>query len=420
MAGPLFRSVGDVISRKRREQDIGDVELAHDADMLVDELRDIESGGPPTDEQLAALSDSLGTDPEALRFAAGEIPDDIHDALVSDPETALDALRDALDTDDTGDSGLAAGINLVHERESGSLFNDDCRDVLPALADESVDMIFADPPFNLDKDYGEDADDDIAEDEYLQWCTEWIDECIRVLKPGGSFFLYNMPRWNVHLADYISRYLALRHWIAIDIKYSLPRPGRLYPSHYSLLYFTKGNDPATFDPDRLPIDTCRHCGGEQSDYGGYKSKMNPEGVSLTDVWDDIPPVRHDKYTDRDANQLSAKMLYRTISMATEPGDTVLDPFGGAGTTYAVAEQMDRDWIGIELHDCEPIIERLANPERDASQIEEFEQEHNSLFTADALDLRASYKDEFGFNFDDYDLSECAFDPAEKLVPGTRT
>ena len=68
-------------------------------------------------------------------------------------------------------------------------------------------------------------------------------------------------------------------------------PGRLYPSHYSLLYFTKGS-PKTFHKIRVPIRKCRHCGGDIKDYGGHKGALNAKGLNLTDVWDDIPPVRH--------------------------------------------------------------------------------------------------------------------------------
>ncbi|UPV73201.1 hypothetical protein M0R89_11645 [Halorussus limi] len=407
MTGLLFRSAGDVVSRIRRKRGLSDNELAKDAGLRVGDLRDIESGVPPTDEQLDALADSLDIAPEALRFVAGEFPEELHDELVEDPDLALDALTDAFGVELNGESKPDGELpDPCFSTEQGTLYNADCRDVLPHLEDESFDLIFADPPFNLDKDYGQKNGDDLAEDEYLRWSTEWIDEAIDLLKPGGAFCLYNLPKWNIHFAHYINRRLNLKHWIAVDIKFGLPIPNRLYPSHYSLLYFIKGDSPNTFTPDRLPIDTCPHCGGEQNDYGGYKSKMNPKGVNLTDVWEDIPPVRHTKYLNRDANQLSLKLLHRVIGMTTEEGDRVLDPFGGAGTTYAAAEIMGREWVGTEIHDCSPITDRFEDGlDDDREYIDEIEAEQNVLFTEEALEKRQEYKDEFGFNFEDYDLSE---------------
>ena len=152
-----------------------------------------------------------------------------------------------------------------------------------------------------------------------------------------------------------------RHWVAVDIKYSLPIPGRLYPSHYSMLYYTKGK-PKSFHRPRVPIPICRHCGGDIKDYGGHRNKLHPDGLNLTDVWTDIPPVRHRKTKRRGANELSIKLLRRVLEIASEPGDLVLDPFGGGGSIYAAAEEMHRHWLGVELGDCEPIIRRLRGEE----------------------------------------------------------
>lgn len=251
-------------------------------------------------------------------------------------------------------------LNPVYRTTSGALFKGDCLNILPSIAGGSIDMVFADPPFNLGKEYGRRVNDNRADHEYLEWCQTWIDECIRVLKSGGSFFLYNIPKWNIRLANLLlDRRMQFRDWIAVDIKLGLPIPGRLYPSHYSLIYFTKGKNK-TFHNIRVPIKTCRHCGGEVKDYGGHRSAMNPKGVNLTDVWDDIPPVRHWKFksTKRKANSLSTKLLERVVGMSTDVGDIVLDPFGGSGTTFAVCDKMGRRWIGIEIESAEVIVERL--------------------------------------------------------------
>ncbi len=250
----------------------------------------------------------------------------------------------------------------AYAAEWGVLFEGDCLQILPNIYDSTVDTVFADPPFNLAKNYGRKVNDDLPDREYVEWCKAWLAHCQRVLKPGGALFVYNLPKWNViignHLAD---KGMHFRHWIAVSVKLSLPIPGRLYPSHYSLLYFTKGK-PKTFRRIRTPIQTCRHCGGEIRDYGGHRNAMNPKGVNLTDVWDDIPPVRHWKFKSkkRTANQLSTKILDRVVQMSTSEGDVVLDPFGGSGTTYDVCERTKRYWIGIEKESCDVIIERLSS------------------------------------------------------------
>lgn len=274
----------------------------------------------------------------------------------------------------------------ILETPLGRLFQSDCIDLMSDLDESSVDLAFADPPFNLGKKYSSNIDDARASDEYLEWCRLWLAEMVRVLKPGGALFLWNLPKWNLPLGAYLGTRLTFRHWIAVDIKYSLPIQKRLYPSHYSLLYFVKGAKPAIFHPDRLPVPCCRHCGGELRDYGGYKDKMNPLGVNLSDVWTDIPPVRHAKYKKRDANALALKLMDRIITIASDPGSVVLDPFGGSGTTYIAAELTGRRWIGSEL-DCGAILERFDRIQDDREHLAQIHANKNVLFTRADLERR---------------------------------
>ena len=234
--------------------------------------------------------------------------------------------------------------------------------LLPHIKSGVVDTVFADPPFNLGKAYGENCDDSRPDQVYLTWCKRWITECVRTIKPGGAFFLYNLPKWNVILGAYLTECgMDFRHWIAIEISACLPITGRLHPSHYRLLYYTKGK-PNTFHRIRTPILTCRHCLGEVKDYGGHRGAMNPNGVTLKDVWTDIPPVRHWKFKSRErrANALSTKILDRVVEMSTNPGELVIDPFGGSGTTFAVCEKKGRHWIGAEIDFAQEIINRLES------------------------------------------------------------
>ncbi|KGC58562.1 DNA methylase family protein [Burkholderia pseudomallei] len=274
----------------------------------------------------------------------------------------------------------------IFETTLGKLYEADCNEFLRSLEPETVDLAFADPPFNLGKQYKSNINDSVANHRYLDWCKEWLADMIRVLKPGGALMLWNLPKWNLPLGAYLAEQLTFRHWIAVDIKYSLPIAGRLYPSHYSLLYFIKGPKPAIFHPDRLPISCCRHCGGELKDYGGYKDKMNPLGVNISDVWTDIPPVRHAKFKKRDANALPLKLMDRIISMASDPGSLVLDPFGGSGTTFVAAELLERRWIGSELH-CEDIISRFQYLDGDIEHVQQIRENKNTLFTATDIERR---------------------------------
>ena len=278
-------------------------------------------------------------------------------------------------------------VTPVFRTQYGTLYNADCINVLRGMPDESVDMVFADPPFNLNKEYGDNINDSLARSEYISWCEVWIKECIRVLKPGGAIFIYNLPYWNTFISNILNRYLNFRHWIAVSMKGLLPVQGKLQPEHYALLYYIKGERPKTFNKQRIPLVTCRHCGGEIRDYGGKKSGMNPEGISISDIFMDINPVRHKKYKNRQANELPLRLLYRIIALTTNEGDTVLDPFGGSGTTYAVSEYLKRNWVGMEIGDTNIIVERLNDRQQDINMLHKIENESNKLFTEDQIKLR---------------------------------
>ena len=249
----------------------------------------------------------------------------------------------------------------------GLLYSTDCLNLLAALQGESIDCVFADPPFNLGKDYGGGAVKDALErQEYLKWSFQWIDECVRLLKPGGALFVYILPQWGFHLASHIEeRGLLFRHWIALSMKGTFPRGDRLYPAHYAILYFTKGQ-PQVFNHVRLPIPACRHCGKDIKDYGGHRKYLNPAGLNLTDFWDDTAPARHGKFKARwHINELKPMIPSRCIELSTNKGDVVLDPFGGGGSTYEAAQRLGRYWLGAERTTSRAICDRFRRTFPDA-------------------------------------------------------
>ncbi len=265
----------------------------------------------------------------------------------------------------------------VYTTASGQLYQGDCLPFLHSLPDAGFEMIFADPPFNLGKDYGAGISDQRQDTDYLQWSQAWLTECIRLLKPGGALFVFHLPRWLIEYGAFLNgQGMQFRHWIACRMPKAFPRGKRLSPAHYGLLYYTRGA-PAVFNRVYVPIPICRHCGGEIRDYGGQRKHLNPQGLNCMDVfedvadvwatpgwtaaedlWDDVPPIRHAATKNRPANELAPVLLERLIILATNPGDAVLDPFGGSGTTYVVAERLGRHWLGIELGDTGPAICRL--------------------------------------------------------------
>ncbi|HAX75154.1 MAG TPA: site-specific DNA-methyltransferase [Cyanobacteria bacterium UBA11372] len=285
-------------------------------------------------------------------------------------------------------SDLAAnerGLSEVYKSKYGILYKGDCLKFLRLIPGAYADIVFADPPFNLGKDYGKSVTDKMKSEDYLIWSKQWLDESIRALKPGGSLFVFNLPKWCIEYGAFLNqRGMEFRHWIACRMPKAFPRGKRMSPAHYGLLYYTKG-EPAVFNKVYTPIQVCRHCGGEIRDYGGHRKKLNPKGINLMDVWDapedvwedatdidesdfwaemeemwtDIPPVRHHQYKKRGANELAPIMLERIIAMASNPGQIVIDPFGGSGTTFYAAERLHRYWLGTEIGDTDPAVKRLT-------------------------------------------------------------
>lgn len=360
----------------------------------------VRSGVPPerlrhyNDANVLPSGDDLGRVLAAARItelelmlAMGRLSRDLLSAVQANAG-AIAGILEAPQTSRAEPATTAKAPRVTLETELGRLYQGDCVELMRGVDSDSVDTIFADPPFNLNKLYPSSINDSLKTERYLAWCETWLSECIRLLHHGGSLFLWNLPRWNAEIAAFLAGRLTFVHWIAVDIKYCLPIQRRLYPSHYSLLYFVKGPQARVFHPDRLPMQVCPHCAGDLRDYGGYKAKMNPKGVNLSDVWWDIAPVRHAKYKRRNgANELPLKLLDRVIEMSTDEGDLVFDPFGGSGTTYMAAELKGRRWLGVEIGPTDDIVRRFAEIEQDRKILSDQRKGLNALFTEHVRRLR---------------------------------
>jgi site-specific DNA-methyltransferase (adenine-specific) len=383
--------IGTVIRGLRQSRHLGLKPLARMIGVTHSHLSRVERDQVrPSPDVLDRLAKALGVSGEDLRCRAGLVPDDVQHIFAAHPREALSLVRESFAPYETGAKRRrrrALG-KPAFTTKLGDLFQADCLELLRTLPDSSVDLIFADPPFNLGKKYGDGISDRRKDGEYLTWSREWLAECCRTLTPGGALLVFNLPKWLIHYGAVLESHgMTFRHWIACRMPKSLPIPGRLSPAHYGLLYYTKGK-PRTFNKVYVPIPTCRHCGGDMRDYGGHRKYLNEKGLNLMDVWDapedvwdglddaaphrpglwrdadeiwdDIPPVRHGKYKLRGANELAPIMLERVVAFASNQGDLVLDPFAGTGTTLYAAEKLARRWIGCEVGDVRPAIRRIKD------------------------------------------------------------
>ena len=242
----------------------------------------------------------------------------------------------------------------------------DCLELLKEIPDESVDMTFADPPFNLKKKYTN-YNDSLEFKEYLDWCDEWISEMVRVTKPTGSIFVHNIPKWLSYYGKFLNEYANFKHWIAWNAP-TAPMGKSLQPAHYGILFYVKDIKQAKIYELRMPHERERKSSYLRKDYGGKKAGIHPDGPLVSDVWTDIHRIKHNKYRDEHPCQLPIHLLERLILMVTDEGDIVLDPFMGTGTTAIAAKKLGRKYIGFDLNEeykiiCENKLKKVDSDSR---------------------------------------------------------
>lgn len=203
------------------------------------------------------------------------------------------------------------------------------------------DLIFADPPYNLEKNYGK-LNDNLKDQEYISWCDQWLYLCTKLLKPNGTLYVLNLPKWSFFHATFLSNRLWFQRWIVWDAL-SDPR-GNLMPAHYGLLMYT--NHPTKFTYNSIPnipkMDQCLRpkCIANRP--------TDAPREELSDMWYDVHRIKHKRDRDEHPCQLPVKLLERIIQISSNPGDTVFDPFLGTGTTAIVAKKLGRHYVGLDI------------------------------------------------------------------------
>ncbi len=236
----------------------------------------------------------------------------------------------------------------------------DIFDLTSTIDSNSVDLTFADSPYNLDKKYYLYKDKKI-DVEYIKWVEHWLNEMVRITKPRGSIIVVNIPMWAVKFANILNNFATMRSWITWKATTRARFKDYLIPAHYSILHYVNRHDDFKFYPVRYPHPRCRRrntCNRIHADYGGKKDTIHPFGPLCSDVWTDIHRVMSVKKGEKyHPCQLPLHLMERIILMTTDADDIVFDGFGGTGTTGLAAQRLERNWI---LGEIDPKYSLLSN------------------------------------------------------------
>lgn len=241
------------------------------------------------------------------------------------------------------------GLVEKFEGEDAIIYHGDCLEVLGNLPGESIDLIFADPPYNIGKKFGEFKDSWPSDSAYAEWCYQWLETCIRKLKPTGSLYVMT----STQAMPYIDLWLRERINILSRIVWHYDSSGvqakKYFGSLYEpILYCAKDAKNYTFNAADIEVEARTGAVRKLIDY----RKGVPTPYKATKVpgntWY-LPRVRYrmPEYEEHPSQKPEA-LLERIIKASSNPGDTVLDPFGGTFTTCAVAQRLGRRSIGIEM------------------------------------------------------------------------
>jgi len=257
-----------------------------------------------------------------------------------------------------------------YQSDYGMLYNYDAIKFLKQQETGSIDLIFADPPYNIKK---AEWDTFSSQKEYVEWSLTWITEAHRVLKNTGSLYVCGFSEILADVKWSASKLFKGCKWLIWFYRNKANLGNDWGRSHESILHFRKSkdfilnmdevripyNDHTIKYPKRTQAESSQYSNGKKID---YVWEPNPLGAKPKDVFE-IPTISNgawERYPHE--TQKPVELLRKIILSSSNPDSIILDPFGGSGTTYAVAEAYHRKWLGseLELKYCEIIKERLSD------------------------------------------------------------
>jgi len=219
----------------------------------------------------------------------------------------------------------------------------DCIEVLGKIHEPFADLVFADPPFNIGYAYDK-YRDKVKKNNYIAWTRDWMAACKKVLKPHGSFYVAIGDDYAAHvriIGDDLG--LTCRNWIVWYYTFGQQTKDKFARAHTHIFYFVQDKKNFTFNDFAVRVPSDR-----QLIYDDRRA--DPRGKMPDDVWGEFSRVCG-TFRERQGwhpCQMPENLLKRIISVSSNRGDCVLDPFSGSGTTAAAASQLGRDYVGLDI------------------------------------------------------------------------
>jgi site-specific DNA-methyltransferase (adenine-specific) len=218
----------------------------------------------------------------------------------------------------------------------------DCIEIMKTLPDKSVDLIFADPPFNIGIKYDV-YNDNIPYEDYYNWSKIWIKEAYRLLKNNGTIYVAIGDEFSAEINIILKKIgFYFRNWIIWYYTFGQSQRKKFNRAHTHILYFTKDKERFIFNDKDIRVPSARQL--------IYKDKRaNPLGKIPDDVWQFSRVCGTFKERiGKHPCQMPEDLLELIIKTSSNQGDLVLDPFGGTGTTSVVAKRLKRNFITMEI------------------------------------------------------------------------